>query len=115
MPMWCALLSLVYLFAWREADARRALVMRGVAAAATLAILVSAVYAGRIGVNTVPGRNETLRFARRGLIVGRSDALLLMLYPNVNEIRARRATLLRLHLSVFRPSPRPAYPVPGDQ
>jgi hypothetical protein len=65
-------------------------------------------------VHIVAGRSETLRFARRGLITGRSDALLGLLYPNVPVLRERRATLMRLRLSVFRPSDRPTYPLPGE-
>jgi hypothetical protein len=78
-----------------------------------LATLGSAWISGRYGEVNMAGRAETLTFARRGLITGRSDALLLLLFPDVAVIRERRATLLRLHLSVFRPSTRPTYPVPG--
>jgi hypothetical protein len=113
LPLWCAIVCLLAL--WRSAarHGTPALVRTLVTAALLVTIMAGAVRSGRDGLTFMIGRSEALRFARRGLITGRSDALLLMLYPNLAAIRERRATLLRLHLSVFRPSARPTYPIPG--
>ena len=113
IPMWCAVSCLLGLWCSVSAPGTAVRAARLATVSALLAVTASAFVSTRGAVFTVYGRSETLRFARRGLITGRSDALLLMIYPNLAEVRARRATLLRLHLSVFRPSAQPTYPVPG--
>jgi len=114
IPMWCALACLSVL--WRSAAPAdlRGRALTAVTVSLLVATLASAFATERDGVHIVAGRSETLRFARRGLITGRSDALLGLLYPNVPVLRERRATLMRLRLSVFRPSDRPTYPLPGE-
>jgi len=114
IPMWCAASCLLVLYCSSVSlsPAVRALRLAG-ASALLLAVVWSSAASARKAAFFVYARSETLRFARRGLITGRSDALLLLLYPNLDEMRTRRATLLRLHLSVFRPSAVPTYPIPG--
>lgn len=113
LPMWCAAGALGVLWAHNAIGDRRSRAGSWLTAAVLIAVLASAAASGRLGVRTVSGRNESLRFARRGLIVGKSDALLLMLYPNLTVVREHRAILLKLHLSVFRPSSHPSFPLPG--
>ena len=112
IPMWCAVLCLGAL--WQATRPAAIRIQPLVTAVALTALLWAAWASGQVGVYYASGRTETLRLARRGLIVGRSTTLLLMLYPNLDVIRERRAVLLRLHLSVFRPTPYPTYPVPGS-
>src|SRR4051812_42308869 len=114
LPLWCAVacLTVLALRTWPAFRPARRVAFAG--AAVLLAVTLSSLYSStQLAVFTVTGRSETLAFARRGLIVGRSHAHMLMLYPNLDEIRERRAALLRLRLSVFRPTTHPTYPVPG--
>ena len=113
LPLWCAVACLLVL--WQSTSRpgalahARTLVVASVIAATLWASFIS----GRYAVVTVAGRNETLMLARRGLITGWSDTMLLQLFPNLDTIREQRATLMRLHLSVFRPTSYATYPMPG--
>jgi hypothetical protein len=109
IPLWCAVLCLAAV--WRSTvPVARA---HNFALAIGLSVLLAGTVAsGQQGVFYAAGRAETLRFSRRGLIVGRSNVLLLTLYPNLDELRRFRSTLLRLHLSVFRPGQGSVYPHP---
>lgn len=112
MPLWCALGAMAVLAYRLEPLPSRRRALRALTATALAGVMMMAWVSGREGTRIATGRSETLRFARRGLIVGKSDALMQMLYPNVAVVKERRAALRRLHLSVFRPSPGNAYPVP---
>jgi hypothetical protein len=109
IPLWCAVLCLAAV--WRSTvPVTRA---HNFALAIGLSVLLAGTVAsGQQGVFYAAGRAETLHFSRRGLIVGRSNVLLLTLYPNLEEVRRFRSTLLRLHLSVFRPEQGSVYPHP---
>jgi hypothetical protein len=111
IPLWCSVLCLTAL--WRATAPVRVGLQPLVTAVGLTLILWGAWASGRQGVYYAAGRAENLRLARRGLITGRSNAMLLMLYPDLDVVRQRRAVLLRLRLSVFRPTPYPTYPVPG--
>jgi hypothetical protein len=114
IPMWCAASSLLVLYCSESSLSPGVRAIRLACASVLLLVVVwSSVATGKKAAFVVYGRSETLRFARRGLITGTSDALLKLVYPNLAEIRERRATLLRLRLSVFRPSAVPTYPIPG--
>jgi hypothetical protein len=113
IPLWCAIVCLFALWrtTWRPGVSSRVFT---VAAAGLLAVMLYGVASSaRAGVVHAAGRSQSLIFARRGLIVGRSNAHLLTLLPMLDAVREHRATLLRLRLSVFRPSSRPTYPIPG--
>jgi hypothetical protein len=112
MPLWCALGAMAVLAYRLEPHASRRQAVRALTTAALAGVMMLAWVSGREGTRIATGRSETLRFARRGLIVGRSDALMSMLYPNVAVVKERRVALRRLHLSVFRPSRANVYPVP---
>jgi hypothetical protein len=102
LPLWCAVAALAVL--WRRSRPEpRVPILTAVTVSLLLVMLASAVASTREVVYIVAGRSEMLRFARRGLISGRSNTLLLLLYPNVDVIRERRAVLERLRISVFRP------------
>jgi hypothetical protein len=112
VPLWFALAALAVLAYRMEPHAPRRRAAWALTTAALVGIMMSAWVSGQYGTRIAIGRSETLRFARRGLIVGRSEALMRMLYPDVAVIKQERAVLRRLHLSVFRPSPTNAYPLP---
>ena len=57
---------------------------------------------GYTGTQLSIARREVLEPARRGLITGQDDRLLLQLYWNLEEVRRRRELLIAWHLSVFR-------------
>jgi hypothetical protein len=99
--LWCAaaLLAVEWL---RRPGAPRRSVWQPATIAVTIAILASTLYNGLQGSRLGAARSEHLRFARRGLITGRSDAVLNRLYPDVPTIRERRAILQTLGISVFR-------------
>lgn len=117
LPLWCALLSLAAL--WRSTASRAPAwpyrARTALAAALVLVTLGSAVKSTRPAVAHAAGSSEILMYARRGLLTGKSNTLLLLLFPNVDEIHQRRAVLVRLRLSVFRPSAQPSYPLPGPE
>jgi hypothetical protein len=115
MPLWCATMSLAVL--WRPPDLApvRARALTAIKVVAIVAILAEGVLGTRAGVYAASGRSEILMFARRGLLTGTSDALLKQLMPNVEAIREWRRTAMRLHVTVFRASAQPSYPLPGTE
>jgi lysylphosphatidylglycerol synthetase-like protein (DUF2156 family) len=110
IPLWCALLCLAAVLRSSVPAARA---YNRVLAVGLSVLLAATVASGQQGQFYAAGRAERLHFARRGLIVGRSNVLLLMLYPNLDEVRRLRSTLLRLHISVFRPGQDSDYPHPA--
>jgi hypothetical protein len=117
LPLWCAIA--IFAVLWRvTAPATQPLRHRVMTAATVLALLVmlaSAFKATRPGAGMVFTKGQVLIYARRSLISGRGDTLLLQLYPVLDSLRERRAVLMRLHLAVFRPSAEPTYPLPGAE
>jgi len=117
LPLWCAVTCLAVL--WRAtapaAQPRRHQMVTAVTVLLLLGRLGSAVKSTRQPVAHAAGRSEVMMYARRGLLTGQSEALLKLLYPVVSELRARRAIVMRLRLSVFRPAAQPSYPLPGPQ
>jgi hypothetical protein len=117
LPLWCAIAALAVL--WQTQGPALPLWRRRAVYALTvpmiLVMLASAVKTTRQSVATAAGHSEIMMIARRGLLSGQSDALLRILFPDVTEIRQRRAVLMRLKLSVFRPSAQPSYPLPGPE
>ena len=111
--LWCATLCLLALWrsTWRPGLPARALTL--VVASLVLVTLVEAVTTARASVSTATARSTSLRFARNSLITGRMEAHLMFLLPMREVIHDRRAVLMRLRLSVFRPGARSRYPVPG--
>ena len=114
VPLWCAFAALAVLAYRQEPLAARRRAGWALTTAALVGVMMSAWVSGQYGTRIAIGRSETLRFARRGLIVGRSQAHLLSLYPDVAVITQQRLVLRRLRLSVFRPSPANAYPLPDS-
>jgi hypothetical protein len=117
LPIWCAVTALGAL--WRHTvpetrPVRRRLVT-AVTAALVLVMLGTGFKATRPAVGTAAARSDWIRYLRRGLLTGKSDVLLQQIYPVVEVIRARRAVVMRLHLTVFRPSAQPSYPLPGPE
>lgn len=117
LPLWCAIAMFAVL--WRAtAPATQPLRHRVMTAATVLALLAmlgSAFKTTRVGASLVFTKSEVLMYARRSLISGRGDTLLMQLYPVVDSVRERRAVLMRLHMAVFRPSAEPTYPSPGAE
>jgi hypothetical protein len=119
LPLWCAVISLAVL--WRStapppaARPRRQLAVSALAVSLLLVTLGSAVKATRGRVAEASATSEVIMYLRRGVLTGKSDALLLKLFPVLDEIRARRAVAMRLRVSVFRPSAQPSYPLPGPE
>ena len=70
--------------------------------AALVAIVASTVASGKWGTEMSNARRERFQPARRALITGQDDALLLRLYPILPAVRARREMLIVWHYSVFR-------------
>jgi hypothetical protein len=115
LPLWCAVAALAVLWVRsRVAAGARSPLPNLAVVSLLLVMLASAIVSTRDAVHTVAGRSETFMFARRGLIVGRSNAMLRVLYPNPEVERAYRGILLRLRLSVFRPALQPTYPAPVE-
>jgi len=118
LPFWCAILFLAALW-WQTAPASapwrwralRAVTAGLIAGALTLSYAKSA----RSGVYIVAARSEVIMYARRALLTGKSNALLLQLFPLADTLRERRAIIMRLRLSVFRPAVQPSYPLPGPE
>jgi hypothetical protein len=100
--LWCAAALLAVEWLRSPAAAARRSAWRPITIAVTIAILVSTIYNGREASLIAAARSEHLRFARRGLITGRSEAVLNRLYPNVPTIQQRRVILQTLGISVFR-------------
>jgi len=114
MSLWFALAALAVLGCRLDPRPVARLQRALVTSLAALAVAASAVVSSQEGARIGAGRAETLRFARRGLMVGRSDALMGRLYPDAAVVRQRRRVLLKLHLSVFRTSPSTTYPIPDS-
>jgi len=118
LPFWCAILFLATLW-WRTAPTSgtwRWRTLRFVTAALVAgALTLSYARSARSGVYIVAARAEVIMYARRALLTGKSDALLLQLFPALDLLRERRATIMRLQLSVFRKAAQPSYPLPGPE
>lgn len=117
LPLWCAATALAAL--WRATVAEARPERRGVVTAVTAVLIVAMLTTGfkatRPAVGTAAGRSEWIRYLRRGLLTGKSDVLMTQIYPVLEVIRARRAVVMQLHLTVFRPSAQPSYPLPGPE
>jgi hypothetical protein len=117
MPLWCGTLLLAVL--WRKTapapQPGRRLAMRAALASILLVMYVEAFRSTRPGMFMVAGRSEILMYSRRGLITGKSDALLRPLFPVLETLRERRVRIRQLGLSVFRPAIQPTYPLPGPE
>jgi uncharacterized membrane protein len=100
--LWCASALLAVEWLRGEAVSARQSVFQLVAIAATVTILASAMYNGLQASRIAAARSDSIRIGRRGLITGRSDALLLRLYPDAATVRERRVILQTLRLSIFR-------------
>ncbi len=100
IPIWIALVLLGALAVHRRtATSARTWAVAG---ALAVALVTTSIASGAYGYRIAAAHSAYKRIARRGLIIGRSDALLLRLYPDVTLIRQRRATLIRFRTSVFR-------------
>ena len=117
LPLWCAVLFLGTLWFRRVplAPVRPRRVIAAVMTALLLVLLASTARTVRAGAIVASARGERNMYGRRGLLTGKSDALLLELYPHITLIRERRAVLRRLRLAVFRPAAQPSYPLPGAE
>ena len=118
LPLWCAVLFLATLW-WQTAPAsapRRWRVVRAVTVASIAGALTLS-YAASVldGLSIVAIRSEMLMYARRAVLTGQSNTLLAQLFPVTDALRQRRAIIMRLHLSVFRPAAQPSYPLPGPE
>ena len=100
--LWCAAAVLAVEWLRSETGHARRSVFQLAANAVTIAILASVLYNGLQASRLAAARSDSLRIGRRGLISGRSEALLLRLYPDVATIQQRRVILQTLRLSVFR-------------
>lgn len=119
IPLWCAVMILAVL--WRrkapvvEPLRHRHWALTAATVVLILGMLASSVKSTREGVFMAAGHTEIMMFARRGVLSGRSDTLLLRSFPVVSLVRQYRATLMRLHMGPFRPSAQPSYPLPGPE
>jgi hypothetical protein len=102
IALWCAAAALAMLAVRRYPVERARPLLRAALTAVLIAILTSASAVAAKGQAQAAARSEYLRIARRGLINGQSDAMLLRLYPDVAVIKERRAILRMLRVSVFR-------------
>jgi len=84
---------------------------------ASIACALTLSYAASVldGLSIVAIRSEMLMYARRAVLTGQSNTLLAQLFPVTDALRQRRAIIMRLHLSVFRPAAQPSYPLPGPE
>jgi hypothetical protein len=118
LPLWCAIVFLATLW-WKTLPTTapwRWRALRAVTAAIVAAVLtLSYARSARGGVYIVAARAEVIMYARRALLSGGSNALLLNLFPVLSIVRERRAILMRRQLSVFRPAAQPSYPLPGPE
>ena len=102
LHLWCASALLAVEWLRGEAGGARRTVRQFGAIAVTIAILAAATYNGQQASRLAAARSDYIRIGRRGLIGGRSEALLLRLYPDLATIQQRRVILQTLSLSVFR-------------
>ncbi len=102
LHLWCAAAVLAVEGLRGHAVAARRSAWQPVTLAVATAVLASAIYNGVAAGRLAAARSDSLRVARRGLITGRSDAMLLRLYPDLPTIRQRRVILQMLGTSVFR-------------
>jgi hypothetical protein len=100
--LWCTAAVLTVEWLRGEAGPARRSAWQPVAIAVTIAVLASTTYNGLQASRLAAARSDFLRIGRRGLLSGRSEALLLRLYPDVATIQQRRVILQTLGLSVFR-------------
>jgi hypothetical protein len=100
--LWCAAAVLAVEWLRSEAGDARQSAWQPAVVAVTIAILASTTFNGLQASRLAAARSDSLRFGRRGLLSGRSEALLLRLYPEVATIQQRRVILQTLGLSVFR-------------
>lgn len=97
--MWCALAALAVLWLRTGAAPR----WRPAVVVASILVLASTLHNGSEALALAAARSHNLEIGRRGLIGGHSDALLLLLYPDLSTIKERRVILQKLGTSVFRP------------
>ena len=102
VPWWCAAAALAMLAVRTYPVPRARPLLRAGLAAVLIGVMTAAAGAGAAGRAGAAARSEHLRIARRGLINGQSDAMLLRLYPDLAVIKQRRAILRMLRVSVFR-------------
>ena len=114
LPLWCGLVCLIVL--WRRSSPVGARLAPTLAMASFLPVMIALAFLStRPAVVFAAANAERYHYLRRGLITGKSEALLIGLGPpNPQFIHDQRAVLKRLHLSVFRRSIQPTYPPPGD-
>ncbi len=101
LHLWCAAAVLGVESMRAQAGAARRSMWQPVTRVVAIAVVASAIYNGVAAGRLAAARSDSLRIARRGLITGRSDALL-RLYPDLATIQQRRVILQTLGTSVFR-------------
>jgi hypothetical protein len=65
-------------------------------------IVVSTLINLYMGTKSANSKGEVLELARRALVAGQDDALLLRLYPSLDNLRDWRQKLIAWRYSVFR-------------